>query len=593
MAKENVESSQKKYDIAPGKDISVLGTKIRVERILGGDGSVADSYLGKVGKKAVVVRKVCNDIGRFPLEGDRIKIITGFKEESTLLKKLNEAEGLKFDNTTSLKDRLTRVEATASKRNIVALVYFDDEIQIEEYAPEKYSVDKDPEIKHVVYSRLLQAASASYREGYSLHDFEPSKKDDRIRVKRIGSEINFKLIDFNGSAILTEYAEAKHDIGLLIGHYLQIFGDLGYSDKACLNDREGFEKQISRLSDSEKNFALALFYLHAGLNGEGNSDSETVKKIIPLLARFMAAQDSNNVLEMVSIYKSRELADSGLGLFLAKSAFSQNPESKIIQADVNRMPTSEENLYKIYSHKVETIGTALATGNSKKTLQKLNDEFISTFPDESHRELLTIVRNVIASNPTSKKHTDLALKILYIGNAKPADITELKESITELGINIPELDRVMGVFHKEITPTPIVTHKGATVSLTAKTELNIPREKQVEYRANHLARLNKNRTILMEEEASVDRLKLELALSQAREVNLVEDNQDLQDINEQQLYIMARMTREAEKLAKELEAAKSQLETQSQRIKYLEAEGQQRDFEYIELNDQLLNLKGE
>lgn len=473
------------------------------------------------------------------------------------------------------------------------MLFSDDKIQIQEYAPQQYRTAREPEIRRKVFGHLLQAINTSYSTGYALRDFDHITKGDRIRATAQDGLLNFKLIDFNITDKLSTDGMVKQDIGNLLGHYLQIFTEQGSQQEIGLQDTDTFETQISSLPDADKYFARALFYLHAGLRGDGKEDPEKVKQIIPLLAKFVDAQDAKDDQRMKMIYSEDELVQSGLSFFLAQSALAEFPESRLIRTDLEKMPSSEENIYRIYRTKVAFIGTALSMGRANKAKDYMSDDFISSEPDKNHKAILSSVKEICSKFPESAKHSALAYKILFIPQAKESEVAAIKKSIADLEINISELNSVIETAESKFEPTVPVLQSEIQVSPTIKKEFHIPLEKQAGYRKNSIARRRLEQKSLIENQSSLDLAKGALAESQLREEKLVTENAGLRELNEKQLNDLAEMTRNTARLENELATAKRDLENMHLALEYEQAQNKEKDLEYLEVNDELGRLKGE
>lgn len=549
---------QIEYNIAPGNVIEVLGTKIKIEKTYGG-GAVVDTHLGKIGKKPVVIREVRKDIENIPLEEDRKKNKDGFRSEALVLSKLNTAEGIVFDSNSTLKQRVDQIEGTKNSRNIAALLYSDDHIQIQEFAPGVFITSKHPGLRKKVFSRLLSAMHTSHQVGLSLHDFDPNSKRDRIQAEELATGINFKLIDFNSTGDLTKDSEAQSDIYYLIGHYLNIFADEKILGDTNYRDIESFKDLISELSESDMYFALSLYYLHAGLSGYGKTDSEKVLDVIPLLSKFLQAQENKDIDQMIQIYSNPKIVQSHLSAFLAKSAIAISPDNKIIIEHLTKRYKVDESIDVIFRLKIVDIIQALYQDYPERAIKLLNDDFISSEPGKLNRDILTCAKKILEDNQNSKAHITLANSILTINSAKLEQLIILKEQIANLRVVDPALKHILEIFedklgYKKKEEAPVIQ-----ANLNTKREFDIPLDLQANYRRKSLIRMRESIKLRGTQLENTDKLTQNLEESLAREQQLFLENQNLMKSNEEIIESLSKKTRETEELVKIMSNLENQL----------------------------------
>lgn len=151
--------------------------------------------------------------------------------EARVLKRLNEAEDASSSLLTNLKDRIKWANESRPRRLVVARLdsgKTGDGLPfiVMEKAPAEFrrfdirSLQDEQRVVAVARA-VAQCIALTHQHGYSLQDFEPETKGDRIRVAWSDQrEPEVKIIDWNGTGGLEQQAQDLFYFGLHLHYHL-------------------------------------------------------------------------------------------------------------------------------------------------------------------------------------------------------------------------------------------------------------------------------------------------------------------------------------------------------------------------------------
>lgn len=190
-------------------DEILLGTtRYRIEKSLW-QSAFSAVYLATLFEKpdAFVVLKFGSRQGS---DSDRATERENLEKEAAVLRRLNEDEGLPWNKYSTVLQRWQAAQSSAPHRQIVTCLDA-GEIEAEaflvlEHAPPEFEPPEVQtlEIEHQVWAvgrALAQVMQRAHGHDYSLSDFDPATKGDRIRVRWVQppDQFEFKVIDWNGT----------------------------------------------------------------------------------------------------------------------------------------------------------------------------------------------------------------------------------------------------------------------------------------------------------------------------------------------------------------------------------------------------------